>query len=98
MEEAAGNALEYGFADGNPHRVELRLLKKEGAWLLRLRDDCPLFDPRDYLEQFAGSDPAANIGLKLLYGISADVTYLNALNLNNLLIRINDPDGRSENR
>ena len=98
VEEAAGNALEYGFADGKPHRVELRLLKKEGVWLLRLRDDCPLFDPRDYLEQFAGSDPAANIGLKLLYGISADVTYLNALKLNNLLIRINDPDGRSENR
>lgn len=88
VEEIAGNALEYGFSDGKPHQIELRLLKKEGAWLLRLRDDCPLFDPRDYMEQFAGSDPAANIGLKLLYGMAADVTYLSALKLNNLLIRM----------
>lgn len=92
VEEAAGNALEYGFADGKPHRIELRLLKKEGAWVLRLRDDCPLFNPRDYLDQFAGSDPAANIGLKLLYGTAADVTYLNALKLNNLLIRMKRPE------
>ena len=88
VEEIAGNTLEYGFADGKPHRIELRLLKKEGAWLLRLRDDCPLFDPGDYMAQFSGSDPARNIGLRLLYGTAEDVTYLNALKLNNLLIRM----------
>ncbi len=88
VEEAVTNILEHGTADGKQHRIELRVLKKTDGWVIRIRDDCPLFDPDSYLKQFSGEDPAANIGLKLLYGMAEEITYLNTLKLNNLIIRI----------
>ncbi len=88
VEESCGNIIERGFADGKPHQLHLRILKKKGEWILRLRDDCEHFDPIDYMEQFSDDDPASNIGLKVLRGISKEMTYLNTLKLNNLIVKI----------
>ena len=87
-EEAIGNVIEHGFSDGKAHSVEVRVLKKDGAWMLRIRDDCSLFDPKKYLEQYTSDDPSANIGLKLLREIASEMTYVNALQLNNLMIKV----------
>ena len=87
-EEAVGNVIEHGFSDGKPHSVEVRVLKKDGGWMLRVRDDCRLFDPGKYIEQYTGDDPSANIGLKLLREIALEITYVNALKLNNLMIKV----------
>ena len=87
-EEAAGNIIEHGFSDGKQHFVDVRVLQKTDGWILRLRDDCRLFDPSRYLEQYTSDDPAANIGLKMLRGISKEIVYLSTLNLNNLIITI----------
>lgn len=88
VEEVVGNIMEYGFDDGKPHRIELRLLKKSKDWILCVRDDCRLFDPKQYLDQFSDDDPSKNIGLKLLRAIASDITYLNALSLNNLTVKL----------
>ena len=87
-EEAVGNVIRHGFSDGKPHSVEVRVLKKDGGWMLRIRDDCPLFDPKKYIEQYTSDDPSANIGLKLLRDIASEMTYVNALKLNNLMVRV----------
>ncbi len=88
VEEAAGNVVEYGFRDGRPHHIDLRILRKKDGWTLRLRDNCPLFDPARYLEQFSDPDPCACIGLKLIRNASKSMTYLNTLNLNNLIVTL----------
>ncbi|MBQ8687236.1 MAG: ATP-binding protein, partial [Ruminococcus sp.] len=88
VEEVVGNIMERGFSDGKAHHIDLRILRKSDGWTLRIRDDCPLFNPARYLEQFTDDDPSANIGLKLIRGIASDMVYLNALKLNNLMIRI----------
>lgn len=88
IEEAVGNILEHGFADGKSHEVNVRILRKKGEWIIRIRDDCPLFDPGSYLKQFSQQDVTTNIGIRILYGIATEITYLNALSLNNLIIRL----------
>ncbi len=88
VEEAVGNVTEHGFSDGKPHSVEVRVLKKTDGWILCVRDDCQLFDPKKYVEQYTDDDPSVNIGLKLLREIASDMTYVNAMKLNNLTIRI----------
>lgn len=88
VEEAVGNIAEHGFGDGKSHNIDLRVMKKDTNWMLRIRDDCPLFDPKKYIDQFDGEDKVANIGLKTLFGVASDVTYLNSLKLNNLIVRI----------
>ena len=87
-EEAVGNVTEHGFSDGKPHNLEVRAIKKDTEWILRVRDDCRLFDPQKYMEQYTDDDPSANIGLKLLREIASDMTYVNALKLNNLMIKV----------
>jgi len=88
MEEVVGNVMEHGFSDGKNHSIELRVLKKSEGWILRVRDDCKLFDMKKYMEQFSDDDPLKNIGLKILIGLAGDITYLNTFNLNNLTIRL----------
>lgn len=86
IEEAVGNVIEHGFADGRNHCIDIRILRKKDGWILRMRDDCPLFDPNKYLEQYDDTDPCGNIGLKMLRGMSSNIVYLNTLSLNNLII------------
>lgn len=87
-EEAVGNVIEHGFCDGKPHSIDLRVFRKADGWVLRMRDDCSLFNMNKYMEQYAGDDPTTNIGLKMIRGAANDITYLNALKLNNLIIKI----------
>ena len=89
-EEAVGNILEYGFTDSKQHYIDGRVLKKKEGWILRMRDDCRMFDPIKYLEQYSSDDPAANIGLKMLRDLSTNIVYLSTLNLNNLIITIQE--------
>ena len=83
-----GNVIEHGFADGKAHSIEFRVLRKPECWIVRLRDNCKLFDVKKYMEQYSSDDPTKNIGLKMIVGIAEDVTYFNALNLNNLTLKL----------
>lgn len=87
-EEIAGNAVEYGFADDKPHVIESRVIKKNEEYILRLRDNCELFNPVTYYEENQTDDPAVNIGLRMVLGVARDVSYVSALKLNNLIIRL----------
>ena len=49
------------------------------ARIIRIRDDCALFDPGKHLKQFSDQNKATNVGLKIVYGIPLDIMYLNAL-------------------
>ena len=88
VEEAVGNVIEHGFSDGKPHSIALCVRKKPDCWLVRIRDDCRLFDVKKYMEQYTSDDPAQNIGLKMIMGAAEDVTYYNALSLNNLTLKL----------
>ncbi len=86
VEEAVGNIIEHGFNDRKRHSIDLRILRKKEGWVLRLRDDCVLFNPNKYMEQYTGKDPTENIGLKMIRGASKEIIYLNTLRLNNLIV------------
>ena len=46
VEEMAGNVVQHGFPhDNRKHSVEIRVLKKGEEYVIRIRDDCFIFDP-----------------------------------------------------
>lgn len=45
VEETAANIICSGFLDGKPHCIDLRVMAKNGSFILRVRDDCPHLDP-----------------------------------------------------
>lgn len=88
-EEMAGNIIEYGFADGKKHYIDLRAQYKGGEGItLIMRDDCKLFDPKERYSYLTSDDPTANIGLRITMNLAKDVSYISSMKLNNLTIRI----------
>lgn len=90
VEEMAGNVIEYGFADGKPHHLDVRVLVKDGSVVLRMRDNCEKFDLREQAEKWAydPEHPEKNIGIHMIMRVARDVSYTNTMNTNNLIITV----------
>ena len=88
VEEMAKNVVQYGLTeDGKKHDAEIRVVQKDGEWIIRVRDNCKAFDPKKWIQINNPEDPAANIGIRMVCGMAKDVQYVNAMQLNNLIIR-----------
>ena len=89
MEEMAGNVASHGFTkDRKKHSADIRVSYKDGDVILRMKDDCVPFDPKERDTVLDDSDPAKNLGIRMIYGMTDDITYQNMLGLNVLTIRI----------
>ncbi len=88
LEEMAGNVVNHGFsADKKKHSVLVSVIKNTDSLLLRLKDDCIPFDPKEKAEHLFGSDPAKNIGIRMIQRLSDEMTYQNLLGMNVLSVR-----------
>ena len=89
FEELAGNIVEHGFSDGKKHSIDIRVIYKgEEELLLRLRDDCRAFNPKECSDLFSPEDVTHNIGLRMVSRIARSMEYQNMLGLNVLTIRV----------
>ena len=90
VEEMANNVIEHGFTkDNKKHMLNARIVHKEDELIIRMRDNCVSFDPRNKYEQiFENNDPGSNCGIKMIMAEASDVRYTTMFHLNNLLIRI----------
>lgn len=88
IEEMAANIVDYGFNDGKKHFVDVRVIVKGEKVIIRMRDDCRPFNPKKWEEIYYPEDPSAHIGIRLVKKISTEFDYVNALKLNNLIIKI----------
>ena len=88
VEELGNNIVKFGFADGKKHSIDVRVMKLEKGWRLRIRDDCKRFDPTEWIKLHNSDDPTKNIGIRMVCGMAKDVNYLSTLELNNICITI----------
>ena len=105
MEEMAGNVVTHGFSSDNKrHSADIRVTCTGNDVILRLRDNCKAFNPKEMIEIMNFEDKAKNAGLRILlnsakdvqyhiginlaFGIAKEVQYKNLLGLNVLMIRI----------
>ena len=91
LEEIAGNIVNHGFgADRRRHHIEVRVVIKDGSVVLRIKDDCIPFNPREWYDMVdSKKDPTSNIGIRLVYALAHEVNYQNLLGLNVLTIKLN---------
>ncbi len=91
MEEMAGNIIDHGFTkvrDSRGKSVDVRVVYKNDALILRLKDDSVPFDPETRRSMMDPENPEKNIGIRLVYGMAENVRYQNMLGMNVLTIRI----------
>ena len=88
VEELSKNIIEYGFTDKRSHSIDIRLIKLNDGWTLRVRDNCKKFDPTEWIKLHDESDPTKNLGIRMVCGMAKKVKYLSTMDLNNLTITI----------
>ena len=89
MEEMAGNIVDHGFTkDKKKHSVDVRVVHKDNDLILRLKDDCVPFDPRERQKIADPDDVTKNIGLRMIFKMAEDIQYQNILGLNVLTIKV----------
>lgn len=88
VEELSNNIIQFGFADGKKHSIDVRVINSKKGWILRMRDDCKKFDPTEWIKLHDSDDRTKNIGIRMVCGMAKDVKYLSTLELNNITITI----------
>lgn len=89
MEEMAGNIVEHGYTkDHKRHSIDIRIVHKDDSIIMRIRDDCVPFDPKERKELVDPSDFMKNMGIRMVYQIAESVEHQNVLGLNVLTLRI----------
>jgi anti-sigma regulatory factor (Ser/Thr protein kinase) len=87
IEEMAGNIIQHGFVPGKKQVIEVRVVKKENT-VIRIQDNCPLFDPAKRVDQFYPEDICKNIGIRMVSGVAKDMNYQSNVGINTLLITV----------
>lgn len=88
VEELSNNIIRFGFTDGKKHSIDIRVIKLDEGWILRVRDNCKRFDPTEWIKLHDSDDKTKNIGIRMIAGMAKDVTYLSTMDLNNITITI----------
>ncbi|MCR4656358.1 MAG: ATP-binding protein [Lachnospiraceae bacterium] len=92
LEEIAGNVVTHGFnADGKDHSLSTIVMFKNGDIVLRIKDDCVPFNPKE-MAQLVKEEDSDNIGIRMVMDIADDVDYRNMLGLNVLTVTIKEDD------
>ncbi len=93
LEEIVGNIVRHGFQmDKKKHMIEVVVSIRDGNILLRIKDDCAPFNPKEWYDMTTESDedPISNVGIRLVFRIADEVEYQNMLGLNVLTIHLSD--------
>ena len=90
VEEMAGNVLEHGFTKGRPngtYSADVRIVCRDEI-TIRIRDNCPEFDPRKRMDQFEPERAEKNIGIRMTAGLAKRIDYYNTAGVNTVLIKL----------
>ena len=90
IEEMTMNIVNHVFIKHNDNEVDVRLIKSNDKMIIRIRDNCKSFDPVKFLNTYKkkNEDPTKNIGINMIFGLVKNVTYINTLGLNSLMLEI----------
>ena len=88
IEEMGNINMIYGFADGKPHHLEVRLSLYQGSAILRFRDDCRRFDITERASHWQEDPehPETTLAVRMVISACKQMTYSNSLNTNNLMV------------
>ena len=88
VEELARNIVQHGFKENKKNCIDLRIIKKDENYIVRIRDNCVLFNPKKELQLLNDEDLTYHMGLRLAFETAEDIQYTSLLKLNNLIIKV----------
>ncbi|MBR2532976.1 MAG: ATP-binding protein [Lachnospiraceae bacterium] len=87
VEEVSTNFFEHN-RDSNDHYVDVKIIIENSSVILRFRDDCRPFNPKERIAMLDDRAPEHNIGLRIISKKAKRMQYVSVFNLNNFVITI----------
>ena len=88
-EELSAFFATHSFSDGKPHNVSAKLIAKDEDLIIRMRDDCKMFNITEYYKMIQADRKIEDgISLSIIMKMAKDVRYTDTFGANNLIIRI----------
>ena len=88
VEEMAGNTIKYGYPKKRKGTVDLRVICRDDSIMVRVRHDGKTFDPFEWMQKNESDDPASGTGIRIMLAVAKDVSYIQSMKLNNLMLWI----------
>lgn len=88
VEELATNTVQNGFRPGKNNTIDMRILKRGDEYVVRIRDDCEIFDPVKQLQLYDKNVPLHHMGIRMAIESAREVQYTSMLKLNNLVLTV----------
>lgn len=88
VEELATNTVQNGFRPGKNNTIDMRILKRGDDYVVRIRDDCEIFDPVKQLQLYDKNVPLHHMGIRMAIESAREVQYTSMLKLNNLVLTV----------
>lgn len=88
IEEMGKNIINYAFEGKKKDMMSVKLMFTDDMFRLRFRDNGRHFNPDEFRDMQSGGGSVNNFGIRMVYGVASEVTYLNTMHYNNLLIKI----------
>jgi len=86
IEELAGNIVQHGFEGKKDKTIDISVTNSEDGLIIKLKDNCRLFNPAELDTIFHPEDPAKNVGVRLVRKTCKEMEYHSLLGLNVLSI------------
>ena len=87
IEEMAKNILQHGSKPGKHVYIDVRVVVRDEL-TIRIRDNCPEFDPRKRMDLFHPESPEKNIGIRLTARLASKIDYYSDAEVNTLIMQI----------
>ena len=84
IEEMAGNVVQHAFAPDEKRWLDLTVVDKPDAVIVRIRDNGTAFDPLAYKRSGEGE----GYGILMIHKLAEHIDYRRSMGLNNLIIRL----------
>jgi anti-sigma regulatory factor (Ser/Thr protein kinase) len=88
VEELASNIVKHGFTGKSNSVVDISVVKSPEELIIKLKDNCKLFNPEEIDAIFVPEDPVKNIGIRLVRKVCKSMEYYPLLGLNVLTIKL----------
>lgn len=75
VEEMCKNLVVHGIENPKSQYIDVRVVVIRGNITLRIRDNCPNFNPFDHSKYFKKNDPASGIGMRMVHSMLKSVNY-----------------------
>lgn len=91
FEELTTNIIRHGFpkCKGNPG-IDLRIVFIEDQLVMRMQDNCPLFDVERYMAQEKSNCENENdlrLGIKIVASLADQISYVHSMETNNVIVK-----------